>query len=28
VHERLAAAWDIDPGLGRAVFAEHVDGNG
>jgi uncharacterized protein YndB with AHSA1/START domain len=24
VHERLAAAWGVDPGLGRAVFAEHT----
>ena len=28
VHERLAAAWGIDPGLGRAIFAEHTIGNG
>jgi uncharacterized protein YndB with AHSA1/START domain len=26
VHERLAAAWGIDPGIGRAVFAEHTAG--
>jgi uncharacterized protein YndB with AHSA1/START domain len=26
VHERLAAAWGIDPGLGQAVFAEHTAG--
>jgi len=26
VHERLAAAWGIDPGIGRAVYAEHTDG--
>lgn len=24
VHERLAATWRIDPGIGRAVYAEHV----
>jgi hypothetical protein len=24
VHERLAAAWGIDPGIGRAVYAEHT----
>ncbi len=24
VHDRLAAAWGIDPGIGRAVYAEHV----
>jgi uncharacterized protein YndB with AHSA1/START domain len=24
VHERLAAAWDIDPGIGRAVYARHA----
>ena len=24
VHERLAAAWGIDPGIGRAVYARHV----
>jgi uncharacterized protein YndB with AHSA1/START domain len=24
VHERLAAAWGIDPGIGRAVYAEHA----
>jgi uncharacterized protein YndB with AHSA1/START domain len=28
VHERLAVAWGIDPGIGRAVYAEHTDGNG
>jgi uncharacterized protein YndB with AHSA1/START domain len=28
VHERLAAAWGIDPRIGRAVFATHTDGNG
>jgi uncharacterized protein YndB with AHSA1/START domain len=28
VHERLAAAWSIDPRIGRAVFATHTDGNG
>jgi uncharacterized protein YndB with AHSA1/START domain len=28
MHERLAAAWGIDPGIGRAVYAEHTDGNG
>jgi len=26
VHERLAAAWGIDPGSGRAVHAEHTAG--
>jgi uncharacterized protein YndB with AHSA1/START domain len=26
VHERLAAAWGIDPAVGRAVYAEHTDG--
>jgi len=26
VHERLAADWGIDPGIGRAVFAEHTAG--
>ena len=26
VHERLAAAWGIDPGIGRAVYAEHIAG--
>jgi uncharacterized protein YndB with AHSA1/START domain len=24
VHERLAATWGIDPGIGRAVYAEHA----
>jgi hypothetical protein len=24
VHERLAATWHIDPGIGRAVYAEHA----
>jgi uncharacterized protein YndB with AHSA1/START domain len=24
VHERLAAAWGIDPGIGRAVYAQHT----
>jgi hypothetical protein len=24
VHERLAAAWGIDPGIGRAIYAEHT----
>ena len=24
VHERLADAWGIDPGIGRAVYAEHT----
>src|SRR3984957_15427036 len=28
VHERLAAAWGIDPAVGRAVYAEHTDGSG
>jgi uncharacterized protein YndB with AHSA1/START domain len=28
VHERLAAAWDIDPGIGRAAYAAHTAGNG
>ena len=28
VHERLAAAWGIDPGIGRAVYAEHTSGTG
>jgi len=28
VHERLAASWGIDPGIGRAVFAEHTFGDG
>ena len=28
VHERLAAAWGIDPGIGRAVYARHTVGNG
>jgi uncharacterized protein YndB with AHSA1/START domain len=27
VHERLAAAWGIDPAAGRALFAEHTAGN-
>jgi uncharacterized protein YndB with AHSA1/START domain len=27
VHERLAAAWGIDPGIGRAIFAEHTAGS-
>jgi uncharacterized protein YndB with AHSA1/START domain len=26
VHERLAAGWGIDPGIGRAVYAEHTAG--
>lgn len=26
IHERYAAAWDIDPGIGRAAFAEHPAG--
>jgi uncharacterized protein YndB with AHSA1/START domain len=26
LHERLAAAWGIDPGIGRAVYAEHTAG--
>ncbi|HKR51782.1 MAG TPA: SRPBCC domain-containing protein [Pseudonocardiaceae bacterium] len=24
VHDRLAAAWGIDPDIGRAVYAEHA----
>jgi uncharacterized protein YndB with AHSA1/START domain len=24
VHERLAAAWGVDPDIGRAVYAEHA----
>jgi hypothetical protein len=24
VHERLAATWGIDPGIGRAIYAERA----